>query len=1172
MKIGGLLEVFENYARNSYIANIKLSIPEIRDFLESFLTRRTFFINGIMYSGANKKIDGEPVFIFSEMNFTTDDYIEAILPQLIESYTKAYGPPSDMPFTREWSPKPFKVEDERDKQQMAIIKERILEYNQKTLPFRLAKTMHHPIATVWFSSSSGRIDIDGKKGEVIISSQEEIEEFVDSTSYYSLKGGMHQGLRDLWFEVLNEDGSNPKFGWIDIDNPAELEESKLKEVVSKISKMLDEVGRKHLIVFSGRNYQIWYAPIKGERFNYASDIKNIAETYGYQAGAIVGNSVKYRNRAIAEQKILVDTSVYKSTQRLGFFFGMHFKPGRLEESTGLVRIPVKRSELSKFEPLVDAHPENVLLKFDELKARVDMFCQEVGLGEGFPYVDAGYPCYRTASGHNDSDHELVKRLEEWKKFPKMTEISKKNVGEEVLQSESITMMPKLDGWVGVMAFNMMGKFKVNGQSLDKTQKFEGMIDSIQSEKQRAVISTKGGLFGWDNYLTHSFEDICRQVGVTEAIVTGEIVTYNDKGLVARREAVTSIVSKQEAEPQGKISTHDNKAFRRLKFVIHDVLSFDGNDIDRDIPIAQRLALFASAKNDRISVMPHEVVSDNITENFEAYWKRNVEELQNEGLVIHANGRRYKIKRKYTLDAVIIGIDTSAKYWQDRKEILPTVIIAVSKRTSKGPTYVAFQRIGNFRISEDKRRDLFHQILGERRDDGWERKSFANVVPSIVNETAPEIYWVDPKVVVEVEYESLGMNTRGAFGFSLEQSTRAGQSPSARQRGYRLKPQGAFTSRRLIGPPVIIAIRPDKTGDSPRDISHTQAEGAGGLEISTKKVRTIAADELENPAIMKVTRVRTNPMYGYARGPRYIAAGGPASPTGTEFPAGSISFGDVSATLEKEYIDPVERGAPRRGKSGWKPHYRPIWDNARQHFGTGIDYYPEMTGLSFASADAIFDERGPNIPGSRDGIDMQQTKQFPLKKLLSREYHRTDEQNIEDAKQFGRAFAKEVANTPTQDDSQDILFGLVEKKVTEEDKRNFIKSKMKNRNFTSSKGFSALDRKTIRSNPASNNSLWNERTREYRKRFKEWDKEPYPKAEWLTVALNNYDSWEIPLLDKGMKFMDAEENFLYTPAEETIINSVFARAEADEDSHIFSVIEDDLGDEYYESEGEDSNVA
>ena len=65
--------------------------------------------------------------------------------------------------------------------------------------------------------------------------------------------------------------------------------------------------------------------------------------------------------------------------------------------------------------------------------------------------------------------------------------------------------------------------------------------------------------------------------------------------------------------------------------------------------------------------------------------------------------------------------------------------------------------------------------------------------------------------------------------------------------------------------------------------------------------------------------------------------------------------------------------------------------------------------------------------------MQQTKQFPLKKLLSREYHRTEEQNIEDAKQFGRAFGKEVANTPTEDDSKDILFGLVEKKVPKKTK-------------------------------------------------------------------------------------------------------------------------------------------
>ena len=475
--------------------------------------------------------------------------------------------------------------------------------------------------------------------------------------------------------------SNPKFGWIDIDNPAGLPEKEHKRVVAEISEMLTKAGRKHIIMFSGRNYQIWFAPMQGERFNYAMDIKAIAESLGAKAGAIVGGSTAYSDKAVAAGKIWVDTGVYKANQKLGFFFGMHYKPNSLEKSTGLVRIPLKKSELSKFDPLVDAHPENVLERFEELKARVDMFCQEVGLGEGFPSADAGYPCYRSARGENDTKHEMVKMLADWKK-PKMKEMSLRTVGEEVLQNESITVMPKLDGWLACMAFNNMGKFKVNGKELDKTQLKEGVIDTITSERQRALMCTKGGLFAWDNYLTHAFEQACRSIGVTEAIVTGEVVTYNDKGQVAGREAVTSVLNRQEAEPEGKISTHDRHLFRRLKLVIHDVLSFDGTPVSRDIPISQRLALLAEMKNDRISVMPHEVITDDIVTNFQLFWKNNVEKPNNEGLVVYGGGKRYKIKPKYTLDAVIVGVDTDAKYWQDQKEILSTVLIAVSKNTAR----------------------------------------------------------------------------------------------------------------------------------------------------------------------------------------------------------------------------------------------------------------------------------------------------------------------------------------------------------------------------------------------------------------------------------------------------------------------------------------------------------
>ena len=114
-------------------------------------------------------------------------------------------------------------------------------------------------------------------------------------------------LRDLWFEALNDEASNPKFGWIDIDNPAKLPEKEHKEVVSKISQMLTKAGRKHIIMFSGRNYQIWFAPMEGERFNFGSDIRSIAESYGSKAGAVIGNSKKYRDKAVAEGKIWVDT-------------------------------------------------------------------------------------------------------------------------------------------------------------------------------------------------------------------------------------------------------------------------------------------------------------------------------------------------------------------------------------------------------------------------------------------------------------------------------------------------------------------------------------------------------------------------------------------------------------------------------------------------------------------------------------------------------------------------------------------------------------------------------------------------------------------------------------------------------------------------------------------------
>ena len=110
-------------------------------------------------------------------------------------------------------------------------------------------------------------------------------------------------------------------------------------------------------------------------------------------------------------------------------------------------------------------------------------------------------------------------------------------------------------------------------------------------------------------------------------------------------------------------------------------------------------------------------------------------------------------------------------------------------------------------------------------------------------------------------------------FYREQIQKATADQRSMERGYRFSPiPKTAACRKLKGPPVIISERPDKSTYDPRDISHEQAEGAGGLQISAKP-KKIVSEELENPQKVTLTHVRTNPMYGYARGPRWIAAGG-----------------------------------------------------------------------------------------------------------------------------------------------------------------------------------------------------------------------------------------------------------------------------------------------------------
>ena len=74
----------------------------------------------------------------------------------------------------------------------------------------------------------------------------------------------------------------------------------------------------------------------------------------------------------------------------------------------------------------------------------------------------------------------------------------------------------------------------------------------------------------------------------------------------------------------------------------------------------------------------------------------------------------------------------------------------------------------------------------------------------------------------------------------------------------------------------------------------------------------------------------------------------------------------------------------------------------------------------------------------------------------------------------------------------------------------------------------------------------------------------PKPDWKT-ALKTYEAWELPLLEKGRQFMDAEENFVYT-CRRSHYPWALPVPEGEEEEHIFAVIT--IGDEEYDVEVED----
>ncbi|SVD45217.1 uncharacterized protein METZ01_LOCUS398071, partial [marine metagenome] len=188
------------------------------------------------------------------------------------------------------------------------IRSRILQYNEKVLPFMLRKTMHHPISIVSYSQHKGPIEVrrlDENKDLVVLNSEEDLQEFMSSRRYRDtgFPGAKDEGIRAIYWNPTTS-GLDLKMAVIDIDNPAKLPKEKVREATRQIAIQMESQNHPYIIMFTGQNFQIWFGA------NEERDLGSLRDVQAYLGGLLYGIGEFKRQDALDKEAIWIDNKIY----------------------------------------------------------------------------------------------------------------------------------------------------------------------------------------------------------------------------------------------------------------------------------------------------------------------------------------------------------------------------------------------------------------------------------------------------------------------------------------------------------------------------------------------------------------------------------------------------------------------------------------------------------------------------------------------------------------------------------------------------------------------------------------------------------------------------------------------------------------------------------------------
>lgn len=1017
-------------------------------------------------------------------------------------------------------------------------KARIIRYNEQTLPFRLRKTMHHPLAIVKYASTEGKI-IPMKRNRAsngkpfTINTEKQIQDYLSKKTIDGIPAAKDEGLRSVYF-VPSVTGEDVKMGVFDLDNPGSAASEKvMKSAIKKITAELKKRGHEYIIMFTGSRYQVWFLRNKEQELGNYSDVKYIVRSIAlFTAKDFVTNN---KEEAKKESKVLIDEAgVNKPNQPLRMFFDLHYKK-ETQESTGLAAVPVAREDLDTFNPMVHAHPDAVLMNFAAYSSFVADFFDKARIGQEYETkgdIEAQPPCLR---GERERDHKMLDLLDK-----EVIQVESRNILSALADEEDVHCFASPSGIKAVLHYRSKGGLKVGGRTL-KVEKIRG--SSIITEPVKSYFITRGGVVIYEDYICREIERYCESKNIEELTIVGTVSKFDQVGENEGSQAVRSALEKKEGL--------DPQIMRRVQFTCEELIKVD--KVVTSLPIEKRFEVIDEISTPHIKPAFNIRIIDEVAERTsmlfqDLRFQRAITTLNVEGEY------SYEISSRRTLNAVIMGIPKDSVYYEMDSPDIRAVYVAVAKESAKGLIY-HFIAKATVALSKEERIELKQEIRGENA---------AYVIPlqaRVDRELAENMEVVEPRVVVQLQYDGVADKMTGSYPH-VYRSDRGGRV---------LRAAGKAPFITGLENATIIGLRKDLSPRRSSDIGFKQDKL---IEITHKRPREglTLLGGLPNPnkvrknsAAFGVPESRKITLIESALDPEirmdYDIDGKPIP--GTEykspvtFTGRTIEVDLIPKKLTSKAISEAEFGkAYARYKKG-EPGYKVIIGDDKSGAGSKDVRYYTSHPFPHMFEDAVDDVYGYGGPFGTSVVYMDKTlEDMNYANQLDSDKYANKQQRLEDLKIVApRMFDSLVGENDSWEDMRETL--EVSKTKLSNMKRSMALDKQALQDL--------MDSKQIRENPSPiKENAWNYQVSLYSTEFEKWEAQPEPKEEWEKIALTLFPSWQIPLLDKERKLRNATTLYGLTEEEIVQIDSSFGEPLSGE------ILESMLSDLYEEDNLDDES--